>query len=133
MVDARGAELAGKLHTGPVTELVAVDPQPEPRRAAGLEPREPMCLLVARGGDPTQQRALALTVSTLLGEGSLVGTHDGAVGNRNIAAASSQISLHGLQVAFQDVGGSQGRRLSIDCDSRTWSVVRVGMAEGAYA
>lgn len=48
-------------------------------RSAGLEPRDPMCLLVARGGDPTQQRALALTVSTLLGEGSLVGTHDGAV------------------------------------------------------
>lgn len=43
-------------------------------RSAGLEPREPMCLLVARGGDPTQQRALSLTVSTLLGEGSLVGT-----------------------------------------------------------
>lgn len=52
-------------------------------------------------------------------------THDGAVGTRNIAAARSHISLFGLQVAFQDVGGSQGRRLSIDCDRQTFSVVRI--------
>lgn len=45
-------------------------------RDAGLDPREPMCLLVARGGAPAQHRALALTVSTTLGEGSLVGTYD---------------------------------------------------------
>lgn len=44
-------------------------------RSASVEPREPWCLLVARGGDPTQQRALALTVSTVLGDGALVGTH----------------------------------------------------------
>lgn len=45
-------------------------------RQAGLDPREPMCLLVIRGGAPTQHRALALTVSTALGEGALVGTHE---------------------------------------------------------
>lgn len=45
-------------------------------RSAGIEPRDPFCVLVVRGGDPTQQRALALTVSTVLGEGTLVGTHD---------------------------------------------------------
>lgn len=45
-------------------------------RSASVEPREPWCLLVARGGDPTQQRALALTVSTVLGDGALVGTHE---------------------------------------------------------
>lgn len=56
-------------------------------------------------------------------------THDGAVGTRNIAAARSQISLRGLQVAFQDVGGSQGRRLSIDCDRQTFSVVRIQSAQ----
>lgn len=44
-------------------------------RSASVEPRGPWCLLVARGGDPTQQRALALTVSTVLGDGALVGTH----------------------------------------------------------
>lgn len=44
-------------------------------RDAGLDPREPMCLLVIRGGAPAQHRALALTVSTTLGEGTLVGTH----------------------------------------------------------
>lgn len=48
-------------------------------RAAGLEPRDPYCLLVVRGGDPTQQRALALTVSTTLGDGSLVGTHEDTI------------------------------------------------------
>lgn len=53
---------------------------------------------------------------------------DGAVGTRNIAAARSQMSLRGLQVSFQDVGGSQGRRLSIDCDRQTFSVVRIASA-----
>lgn len=48
-------------------------------RSAGLDPRDPRCLLVVRGGDPTQQRALALSVSTVLGEGSLVGTHDDVI------------------------------------------------------
>lgn len=50
---------------------------------------------------------------------------DGAIGNRNIEAARSQLSQRGLQVSFQDVGGSQGRRLSIDCDRQTFSVVRI--------
>jgi chemotaxis protein CheD len=58
---------------------------------------------------------------------------EGAVGRRNIAAAHAHLSARGLQVEYEDVGGSHGRRLSIDCDSQTWSVVRVGMAEGAYA
>lgn len=48
-------------------------------RSASVEPRGPWCLLVARGGDPTQQRALALTVSTVLGDGALVGTHADAI------------------------------------------------------
>lgn len=58
---------------------------------------------------------------------------EGAVGRRNIAAAHAQLAARGLNVGYEDVGGSHGRRLSIDCDSQTWSVVRVGMAEGAYA
>ncbi len=60
-------------------------------------------------------------------------THDGAVGTRNIAAARSQISLRGLQVTFQDVGGSQGRRLSIDCDRQTFSVVRIQREQAVTA
>ena len=60
-------------------------------------------------------------------------THDGAIGVRNIAEARSQISLRGLQVAFQDVGGSQGRRLSIDCDRQTFSVVRIPTAQREQA
>ena len=52
-------------------------------------------------------------------------TGDGAVGNRNIEAARAQLSLRGLQVMFQDVGGSHGRRLSIDCERQTFSVVRI--------
>ena len=58
---------------------------------------------------------------------------EGAVGRRNIAAAHAQLAARGLQVEYEDVGGSQGRRLSIDCYSQTWSVVRVGMAERAFA
>lgn len=45
-------------------------------REVGLDPRRPLCLLVVRGGSPAQHRALALTVSTALGEGALVGTHE---------------------------------------------------------
>lgn len=48
-------------------------------RSAAIEPRAPLCLLVVRGGDPTQQRALALTVNTILGEGTLVGTHEDSI------------------------------------------------------
>lgn len=48
-------------------------------RSAGVEPRTPLCLLVVHGGDPSQQRALALTVSTVLGRGTLVGTHEDAI------------------------------------------------------
>lgn len=66
-----------------VADLVAARGSHDDRtgylRSAGLEPREPHCLLVVRGGDPTQQRALALTVSTVLGEGTLVGTHDDTI------------------------------------------------------
>jgi chemotaxis protein CheD len=57
----------------------------------------------------------------------------GAVGTRNIEAARSQLSLRGLQVSFQDVGGSQGRRLSIDCDQQTFSVVRIAREQEALA
>ena len=57
----------------------------------------------------------------------------GAVGTRNIEAARSQLSLRGLQVRFQDVGGSQGRRLSIDCDQQTFSVVRIAREQEALA
>ena len=57
----------------------------------------------------------------------------GAVGTRNIEAARSHLSLRGLQVRFQDVGGSQGRRLSIDCDQQTFSVVRIAREQEALA
>ncbi|MBD8656122.1 chemotaxis protein CheD [Oxalobacteraceae sp. CFBP 13730] len=57
----------------------------------------------------------------------------GAVGTRNVEAARSQLSLRGLQVRFQDVGGSQGRRLSIDCDQQTFSVVRIAREQEALA
>jgi chemotaxis protein CheD len=57
----------------------------------------------------------------------------GAVGTRNIEAARSHLSLRGLQVSFQDVGGSQGRRLSIDCDQQTFSVVRIAREQEAMA
>ncbi|MEM8513958.1 chemotaxis protein CheD [Massilia sp. MP_M2] len=58
---------------------------------------------------------------------------DGTVGRRNVDAARSQLSLRGLQVRFQDVGGSQGRRLSIDCDQQTFSVVRIAREAQAVA
>ncbi|WP_296949585.1 chemotaxis protein CheD [uncultured Massilia sp.] len=58
---------------------------------------------------------------------------EAAIGRRNIAAAHAQLAARGLNVEYEDVGGSHGRRLSIDCDSQTWSVVRVGIAEGALA
>lgn len=57
----------------------------------------------------------------------------GAVGTRNVEAARSHLSLRGLQVSFQDVGGSQGRRLSIDCDRQTFSVVRIAREQEALA
>ncbi len=63
-----------------VTDLIGARGSHDDRtgslRDAGLDPRRPLCLLVVRGGSPSQHRALSLTVSTLLGEGSLVGSHD---------------------------------------------------------
>ncbi|NYF96765.1 helix-turn-helix domain-containing protein [Janibacter cremeus] len=63
-----------------VTDLLAARGGHEDRTAylrdAGLDPRSPVCLLVVRGAGPTQLRSRALTVSTVLGERSLVGTHD---------------------------------------------------------
>lgn len=50
---------------------------------------------------------------------------DGTVGSRNIEAARIQLLERGLQVMFQDVGGAHGRRLSIDCERQTFSVVRI--------
>ena len=55
---------------------------------------------------------------------------DGTVGTRNIEAARTQLLDRGLQVMFQDVGGSHGRRLSIDCDRQTFSVVRIVREQG---
>jgi len=50
---------------------------------------------------------------------------DGTVGTRNIEAARVQLLERGLQVMFQDVGGAHGRRLSIDCERQSFSVVRI--------
>ena len=58
---------------------------------------------------------------------------DGTVGTRNIEAALTQLSARGLQVMFQDGGGSQGRRLSIDCDRQTFSVVRIQREQAVAA
>lgn len=58
---------------------------------------------------------------------------DGAVGSRNIEEARAQMLLRGLQVMFQDVGGAQGRRLSIDCERQTFSVVRIAREQAVPA
>jgi chemotaxis protein CheD len=56
---------------------------------------------------------------------------DAAVGRRNILAAHAQLAARGLQVAFEDVGGFQGRRFSIDCAAMTYEIERVAEAEPA--
>lgn len=58
---------------------------------------------------------------------------DGAIGSRNVEEARAQMLLRGLQVSFLDVGGSQGRRLSIDCDRQTFSVARVAREQAVPA
>lgn len=88
----------------------SLDDRTEYLREAGLDPRRPLCLLVVRGGGPTQHRALALTVSTTLGEGTLVGTHGDEIlalvpGDDPDALASSLAAriTHGPRVT---VGGA---------------------------
>ena len=62
------------------------------------------------------------------GGAHMLRTHgaDHQVGRRNIAAAREHLASRGLQVTFQDVAGSRGRRISIDCDNLKFEVVRVG-------
>ncbi|MCD2518444.1 chemotaxis protein CheD [Massilia sp. G4R7] len=69
------------------------------------------------------------------GGAHMLRTHgaDHQVGRRNIAAAREHLASRGLNVAFQDVGGSRGRRISIDCERQTFEVVRVGEPQEAFA
>jgi len=53
------------------------------------------------------------------------------IGRRNVTAAREHLTRRGLRVSFQDVGGHQGRRISIDCDSQRYSVVGIGAPTGA--
>ncbi len=52
------------------------------------------------------------------------------IGRRNVAAAREHLSRRGLRVRYEDVGGHQGRRISIDCDSHSYSVVGIGRTPG---
>lgn len=54
---------------------------------------------------------------------------DGAIGRRNILAAYAQLAARGLQPSFEEVGGFQGRRLSIDCAAMSYRIERVAEAE----
>lgn len=54
---------------------------------------------------------------------------EAAIGHRNILAAHAQLAARGLQVAFEDVGGVQGRRFSIDCAAMRHKIERVAQAE----
>jgi chemotaxis protein CheD len=56
-----------------------------------------------------------------------------AVGRRNIIAAHAQLAARGLMVSQEDVGGAQGRRLSIDCGRMDYAIERVGGAAGTAA
>jgi len=69
------------------------------------------------------------------GGAHMLRTHgaDHQVGRRNIAAAREHLASRGLQVTFQDVGGSRGRRINIDCDTLKFDVVRVGEPQEAFA
>lgn len=53
---------------------------------------------------------------------------DSAIGRRNILAAHAHLAARGLLVAHEDVGGYQGRRLSIDCARLAFSIERVAEA-----
>ena len=53
------------------------------------------------------------------------------VGKRNVRAAREHLARRGLSLSFQDVGGHQGRRISVDCDRHSYSVVGLGQGAGA--
>ena len=55
--------------------------------------------------------------------------NDSQVGRRNVAAARAELAQRGLNVVFEDIGGSRGRRISIDCATQSHEVQRVGAAE----
>lgn len=52
------------------------------------------------------------------------------IGRRNVQAAREHLARRGLRVRYEDVGGHQGRRLSIDCDSHSCCVVGIGRTPG---
>lgn len=52
-----------------------------------------------------------------------------AVGRRNVAAAQECLNSRGLRVAYADVGGSLGRRLTIDCEQQSYSVTKIAAPE----
>jgi len=89
-------------------------------------------LLAAMGVRREQYGEVEVIVA---GGAHMLRTHgaDHQVGRRNIAAAREHLASRGLQVTFQDVGGSLGRRMSIDCDSLKFEVVRVGEPQRAFA
>jgi chemotaxis protein CheD len=53
-----------------------------------------------------------------------------AIGRRNIMAAHAQLAARGLMVSQEDVGASQGRRLSIDCARMAFSIERMASDQG---
>ncbi len=57
----------------------------------------------------------------------------GAVGPRNVAAAEEHLSRRGLAIRYADTGGRSGRRMSIDCDRQSYSVIKVGTDDGHLA
>ena len=50
----------------------------------------------------------------------------GAIGRRNVLAAHAHLAARGLSLAFEDVGGCHGRRLTLDCAAQRFSVEPVG-------
>lgn len=50
----------------------------------------------------------------------------GAIGRRNVLAAHAHLAARGLALAFEDVGGAHGRRLTLDCAAQRFMVEQVG-------
>ncbi|MFQ6171136.1 helix-turn-helix domain-containing protein [Oryzobacter sp. R7] len=62
-----------------VTARGSQDDRLELARGAGVDPGTPYCLLVLRGDPSASTRALLLSAGSVVGEGALVGAHDGDI------------------------------------------------------
>ncbi len=77
--------------------------------------------LQAHGGTPAGAVAKIVGGSRMFGKGGPM-----QIGENNATAVIRALQLAGIRVAAKDIGGTTGRRISLDCGTGTLTVETVG-------